>query len=261
MIAHNISASLVCGNSLAREGLKRILGEDGFSLGRTFSHCDDLLETPNEVTAETRAKSGSDLLLIDISATGDIETDIAALRARQPATRIVLLADTFDFDTMVSAFRAGADGYIVKEIDFEPFLESLRLVALGEKVLPGAVIQHLPDFGKAPRRAAPDRSKIFCSLSEREVETLRCLIMGYPNKVIAQRLDISEATVKVHVKAILRKLSVQNRTQAAIWAVNNGVDPDAGLEPQGTGSAFSFGSSLRSEAQSNANRHILLESA
>ncbi len=261
MIAQNISASLVCGNSLAREGLKRILGEDGFSLGRTFSHCDDLLEASADVKAENPTRPGNDLLLVDISATADIETDIAALRARQPATRIVLLADTFDFDTMVSVFRAGADGYIIKEIDFEPFLESLRLVAHGEKVLPGAVIQHLPDFGKAPLKAEPDRSKIFCSLSEREVETLRCLIMGYPNKVIAQRLDISEATVKVHVKAILRKLSVQNRTQAAIWAVNHGVDPDAGLEPRATGSVFSFSSPSRPEGYPDADRHLMLESA
>ncbi|TYC87068.1 response regulator transcription factor [Novosphingobium sp. BW1] len=59
-------------------------------------------------------------------------------------------------------------------------------------------------------------------LSEREIDTLHCLMMGYPNKVIAYRLDISEVTVKVHVKAILRKLMVQNRTQTAIWAVNQG---------------------------------------
>src|SRR3546814_5032995 len=59
------------------------------------------------------------------------------------------------------------------------------------------------------------------NLSEREVEILRCLILGYANKVISRRLDISEATVKVHVKAILRKLRVSNRTQAAIWAVKD----------------------------------------
>lgn len=61
-------------------------------------------------------------------------------------------------------------------------------------------------------------------LSEREVLTLRYLLMGHPNKVIAKRLEISEATVKVYVKAILRKLRVSNRTQAAIWAVNAGME-------------------------------------
>jgi two-component system, NarL family, nitrate/nitrite response regulator NarL len=60
-------------------------------------------------------------------------------------------------------------------------------------------------------------------LSEREITTLRYLLVGHANKVIARRLEISEATVKVYVKAILRKLRVSNRTQAAIWAFNNGV--------------------------------------
>jgi two-component system nitrate/nitrite response regulator NarL len=61
------------------------------------------------------------------------------------------------------------------------------------------------------------------SLSDRELEILRWLIMGCPNKVISKRMEISEATVKVHVKAVLRKLRVKNRTQAAIWAANHGM--------------------------------------
>ena len=251
MIAQEIRASLICVNSLSREGLKRILDEDGFSLTETFPNCGALLEAPGDFPAN----SGGDLLLIDISATNDIERDIAALRAQQPDTRIVLLDDTFDFDTMVSVFHAGADGYIVKEIDYEPFLESLRLVALGEKVLPGALVQHLPEFGKVLQKSGPKNSEVFRSLSEREIETLRCLIMGYPNKVIAYRLDISEATVKVHVKAILRKLSVQNRTQAAIWAVSHGV------EPQGSDSAFSFGSSAVNNDDASAEEQVLLKIA
>ncbi|TPG21598.1 DNA-binding response regulator [Sphingomonas koreensis] len=65
-------------------------------------------------------------------------------------------------------------------------------------------------------------------LSDREIEILRCLVIGYPNKLISRRLDISEATVKVHVKAVLRKLKVQNRTQAAIYALHHGLSGDVG---------------------------------
>ncbi|MGB3796277.1 MAG: response regulator transcription factor [Alteraurantiacibacter sp.] len=224
---------------------------------RTFPSCHALLET----SAEDWTSSANELLLIDISATDDIESDIVALRKQEPDTRIVLLAEVFDFETMVGVFRAGADGYIIKEIDYQPFLESLRLVALGEKVLPGALVKHLPDFGKVLAKSGPDTSETFRSLSEREIETLRCLIMGYPNKVIAYRLDISEATVKVHVKAILRKLSVQNRTQAAIWAVGHGVDPHVGVEPRGSGSAFSFGSTPSKEPEAVAKMLGLLQPA
>jgi two-component system nitrate/nitrite response regulator NarL len=100
-------------------------------------------------------------------------------------------------------------------------------VASGEKVLPSQLVKHLPLRSAMSNAELNDGSELLETLSEREIETLRCLIMGYPNKVIAYRLDISEATVKVHVKAILRKLGVQNRTQAAIWAVNNGLDVNA----------------------------------
>nr|WP_237392334.1 response regulator transcription factor [Aurantiacibacter rhizosphaerae] len=241
---------------MSQEGLKRILNDEGFSLENTFPSCDALLEAPFDDPAGFE----SELLLLDISATNDIEGDIRALRAQEPKLRIVLLADAFDFETMVSVFSAGADGYIIKEIDYQPFLESLRLVALGEKVLPGALVQHLPDFGKLAGKPVTEDSEILRSLSDREIETLRCLIMGYPNKVIAYRLEISEATVKVHVKAILRKLAVQNRTQAAIWAVGNGVDPHVDLEPQKQGSAFAFGSSI-GRAKATSQEHVLLEIA
>lgn len=214
-----INTSLVCGSSLAKEGLKRILNEDGFTLKHSFESCASLLGDCSH------SFESHELVLIDINSTDELDGDIARLKAKSPEAGIVVLADAFDFATLVEAFRAGADGYILKEIDYQSFLESLRLVALGEKVFPGELVKHLPDLGAMPGMVQSDAAQLFDLLSEREIETLRCLIMGYPNKVIAYRLDISEATVKVHVKAILRKLGVQNRTQAAIWAVNHGLDP------------------------------------
>jgi two-component system nitrate/nitrite response regulator NarL len=124
---------------------------------------------------------------------------------------------------MVDAFRAGADGYILKEIGCDSLIESLRLIKLGEKVMPSELVRHLPQHSMAPNSSTEPEANLAELLSEREIETLRCLVLGYANKVIAYRLYISEATVKVHVKAVLRKLMVQNRTQAAIWAVNHGV--------------------------------------
>nr|WP_272914659.1 response regulator transcription factor [Aurantiacibacter rhizosphaerae] len=126
-------------------------------------------------------------------------------------------------DCLIDAFEAGADGYILKNISCESLVNSLQLAACGEKVVPGELVKQLPQFAHATADQVKAEGELSDILSEREIATLRCLVMGYPNKVIARRLDIGEATVKVHVKAILRKLNVQNRTQAAICGVNYGV--------------------------------------
>ncbi|WNO54216.1 response regulator transcription factor [Stakelama saccharophila] len=164
------------------------------------------------------------MFVLDQGSDNYSQDDIRGLQARYPGSRIVLLAENFDFDNMVAAFRAGAHGYIVKDIPCESLVGSLQLVALGERVLPGALVDRLPSspaIGSALPAASGEIQEL---LSDREIEILRCLVIGYPNKLISRRLDISEATVKVHVKAILRKLKVQNRTQAAIYALHHGID-------------------------------------
>ncbi|MBT2134032.1 response regulator transcription factor [Croceibacterium sp. LX-88] len=219
----NISISLICSTSLVSEGLRRILDEREFTVEGSFKSSHALLGDGGEILFATK----SELILLDVSAATELRDEVVALRKAFPKSRLVLLSDTFELDSMIEAVRAGADGYILKEIACECLLESLKLVAMGEKVLPGQLIEHLPHGSMIANSHNKVEADLASLLSEREIETLRCLIMGYPNKVIAYRLDISEATVKVHVKAILRKLMVQNRTQAAIWAVNHGLDANA----------------------------------
>jgi two-component system nitrate/nitrite response regulator NarL len=211
----SISISLVCPNTLAREGLRRILDEEDFRVIDSCVRCDSLLDSD--------AAEDSEIIVFDSGSTGRCCEQIEELRERFPNTRLVVLSDGFCFDHMVEAFRAGADGYILKEIGCDSLIESLRLVKLGEKVMPSELVRHLPQHSMAPNPSTAPEANLAELLSEREIETLRCLVLGYANKVIAYRLYISEATVKVHVKAVLRKLMVQNRTQAAIWAVNHGV--------------------------------------
>jgi two-component system, NarL family, nitrate/nitrite response regulator NarL len=164
------------------------------------------------------------LFILDNSTTDHLESELEALNTSFPKSRKVVLSDQFDLEEVVDAFKYGVDGYIVKEISLEALMKSLRLVAMGEKVMPSQLAQHLSSMeekAQVPQFARnPDVTRI---LSEREITTLRYLLVGHANKVIARRLEISEATVKVYVKAILRKLRVSNRTQAAIWAFNNGV--------------------------------------
>lgn len=222
----NISAVLISRNTLAREGLRRILDEDDFVVTESYESSEMLLGKPANDWSP-------DLIIVDELDSALISTEVGRLRHSYAQSRIVVLVDVFDFEKMVEAFKCGARGYIVKKLDCASLIGSLRLVAMGEKVMPSQLAEHLPNrlaSSSAPAISGADFNEL---LSERELETMRHLLMGSPNKVIASKLAISEATVKVHVKAILRKLRVQNRTQAAIWAVNNGIDlsaPDAGGE-------------------------------
>lgn len=102
-------------------------------------------------------------------------------------------------------------------------MATLHLVAMGERVLPPQLADELQSRPTLTDALEVERPVDAASLSDRELEILRWLIMGCPNKVISKRMEISEATVKVHVKAVLRKLRVKNRTQAAIWAANHGM--------------------------------------
>jgi two-component system nitrate/nitrite response regulator NarL len=143
------------------------------------------------------------------------------------------VADQYRLGELISAFRAGANGYFVDIMTCDVFTKSMELVIMGETIFPPAFLSFVLDpegalLGEAAPRgennqAMPIRTKdtFAPQLSTREKLILRCLIEGDSNKCIARKINIAEATVKVHVKAILRKIRVQNRTQAAIWGMNN----------------------------------------
>lgn len=133
-------------------------------------------------------------------------------------------------ELLKKAFANGVDGVLMKKTSRDPMVSILDLIALGEKIVPSHLISELGTVNIGPSLADWDQVKSGGNLSDREIAILRCLIDGDANKIISRRLGIAEATVKVHVKAILRKLHVLNRTQAAIWAVNKGFarEPPAG---------------------------------
>src|SRR3546814_4784227 len=108
----------------------------------------------------------------------------------------------------------------------EPLGSALRLVAHGEKVIPSQIDEALADPVWRNGARALDTRKLDLNLSDREVEILRCLVTGDANKIIARSLDITEATIKVHIMAILSNLRVMNRPQPAIWAVTRGLHQD-----------------------------------
>jgi two-component system nitrate/nitrite response regulator NarL len=162
---------------------------------------------------------------------------VELFKDRHPAGRIAVLADHKQPSDIVSAFRAGASAYFIKVAPCDAFIKSLELVMLGETILPVAILSMIldraddddheheavvRDAGKTVVEVLEPEGDDTPRLSVRERCILNCLIDGASNKVIARKFDIAEATVKVHVKAILRKIRVHNRTQAAIWAMSNG---------------------------------------
>src|SRR3984893_4541549 len=222
-------ATILVGKSiLLREGLAKILRSANFRILASVSCADDLLPR--------KLQSHQPLFLI-VHTGDDFEAaveQIELFRDQHLSGRIAIVADHYRLDDLVSAFRAGAHGYFVDVMTCDALIKSIELVMMGETIFPPALLSFILGAESDRHRAAgsPDESNqailvttedpISPQLSPREKLLLRCLIDGDSNKCIARKIDIAEATVKVHVKAILRKIRVQNRTQAAIWGMNNG---------------------------------------
>jgi two-component system nitrate/nitrite response regulator NarL len=190
------------------------------------------------------------LLIIEANDEHDkVVSEINLFKKQYPRGRVVVLAERSRPNHLVSAYRAGANAYFTKEMSCGAFIKILELIMLGETIVPPEIFAFLCDGQGRPEQtpvvpgahAPPSGIETDLSpptiatdalqslgtdavprLSGREKCILRYLIEGYSNKAIARRIKVAEATVKVHVKAILRKIRVSNRTQAAIWAVHNG---------------------------------------
>jgi two-component system nitrate/nitrite response regulator NarL len=205
---------LVGERKLVRTGLRHILSDEAFEVVREIGALSECREI----------ESDWDLLVIDRPDDArDIDVEIRRLKCLAPGLRLVVLAESMDGDRVAGSFVAGVDGYLLADISPEALCESLRLVMLGEKVFPSRLVALLTSRHWAvqnPIRAAVNGDGV---LSDREVAIVARLTGGMPNKLIASELTITEATVKVHLKSIMKKIGVTNRTQAAIWAINNGV--------------------------------------
>lgn len=206
---------------LFREGMKRLLAESPYDIQGEA----DCLEDAAVIITEGFAPT---LLLLDFCEDDVEDLDhIRRLRAHVPSARIVILTNDVSTSKLTKALELGCDAYLLKDMSPEALIQSLTLTMLGEKVFPTNLAQLLIE-GRLGASAVPTapvaRPTAASGLSEREMQILRCLVNGDPNKVIANRLKITEATVKVHLKGLLRKISVSNRTQAAIWAVERGID-------------------------------------
>ena len=222
------STVLVGPSVLLREGLARILNAADFRVVASVTHVHDVLPA-------SLSRHRSILLIIDSG--HDPEGAVAQIelfKEQYPSGRVAVLSEHCRPGDMVSAFQAGANVYFVKLMNCDAFIKALELVMLGETILPPELLSFVGDRGDVqdypPASSEREGGGEAVSssgidemprLSAREQSILRCIVEGDSNKAIARKISIAEATVKVHVKAILRKIRLHNRTQAAIWAMNN----------------------------------------
>jgi len=143
------------------------------------------------------------------------------IRLRYDDVEVVVLTSFIEEERVHAALEAGASGYLLKDADVDELCAAIRAAHGGEVHLDAAVAKRLMSSLRAPKQADP-----FADLTDREREILRMVAAGKANKEIAAVLVISERTARTHVSNILRKLGLASRTQAALWAVREGLDDD-----------------------------------
>lgn len=202
--------------TLMRQGLHTVLGlEPGFQVVAEASDGEEAVRTYADLQSRGQ---GPDIVLMDIQMPRQNGVQAtAAITTTYPGARIIILT-TFDYEDYVfEAVKAGAMGYLLKDVPATELAETIRKVHAGEPFIqPSVASKLLMDFGRkgrapaGPGGALPDEE-----LSSREIEVLKLLAAGASNREIAERLTLAEGTVKNHVSNILSKLHAENRTQAA----------------------------------------------
>jgi NarL family two-component system response regulator LiaR len=194
---------------------------------RTFLELQDEIEVVGEAADGETAVAETERLKPDVALMDLVmprlggEEAIRRIAEVSPATRVLVLTSFAEDDKLFPAVRAGAAGYLLKDVQPRQLVGAIRAADAGETILHPTVAARLVEE-VAGRPQAPRTP-----LTERELEVLALIARGMANKLIALELGVAEHTVKTHVSNILGKLGVSDRTQAALWAVREGlVEPD-----------------------------------
>jgi two-component system, NarL family, nitrate/nitrite response regulator NarL len=207
------SVLLVDDHPLLRKGLVQLIElEDDL---RVIGEASD-----GQTALEMAKENEPDLIVLDLNMQGMDGLDtLHAMRAANVTSRIIMLTVSDNDEDVIRAMTYGADGYLLKDMDPEQILERLKEAVNGTMVISEKLTHVL--IG-ALRKGDNTRAQQLANLTSREHEILKLIAKGMSNKLIARELDISDGTVKVHVKHILKKLGLKSRVEAAVWMINQG---------------------------------------
>ena len=212
-MSNNIRILIADDHTLVRAGLCALLdSEPGMEV---------VGEAADGVEAVYRAGAlEPDVILLDLVMPRKDGIDaITEICSADPGARILVLTSYTDDDKVFPAIKAGALGYLLKDSEPHELLQAIRSVYAGEPSLAPTIARKLMRELQQPPNLPPAENP----LSEREMQVLRLVAQGLPNKEIADRIVVSERTVRAHVSNILNKLHLANRTQAALYAIREGL--------------------------------------
>ena len=210
-----IKVIIIDDHTLFREGLQRLLTRHEIDVITSVSNGADGLKaiTDNEV----------DIILLDLRMpdVSGIEV-LKNIREIKKSLPVVMLTTSDDEKDLIEALRNGASGYLLKDMEPDDLVVALKDVLKGETIVAPNLVQILAKFHQGDDSEI-NISNLISTLTPRESEILELLAEGQSNKLIAQNLGISDGTVKLHVKSILRKLEIHSRVEAAVIAVEHGL--------------------------------------
>jgi two-component system nitrate/nitrite response regulator NarL len=210
---------LIDDHALVRRGIEELLQSRGVQVVASVSSGEEGVRRARELAA--------DIILLDVKMPGmsGIET-LKKLRASGVATPVVMLTMSREDADLSAALRGGARGYLLKDMEPEELMPALEAALHGDHVVAREMVGTLARLVRSdagPDRQAQRPATPFADLTPRELEILGHVAGGLSNKMIANVLDITDGTVKLHVKGILRKLGMRSRVEAAVAAVEHGL--------------------------------------
>jgi DNA-binding NarL/FixJ family response regulator len=212
----DVRVIVVDDHDLFRTGLKNLLEEQGVNV---------VGEAPNGQTAIRLASDlAPDVVVMDLNMPGltGVETT-RQLAGIAPLTRVVVLTISADDDDVMNAVMAGACGYLLKDSSIQDLIAGIRAAAAGESLISPQIASKVLQRLRAQSSNEDAAATIRAELSDREIEVLKLIANGKDNAQIARELYISPKTVKNHISNILMKLQIDNRIQAAVYAVRSGI--------------------------------------
>ncbi|OAT49062.1 nitrate/nitrite response regulator protein [Proteus hauseri ATCC 700826] len=214
-IAEKATILLIDDHPMLRNGVKQLL-----SLDNTLTVVGEAGDGIQGV--KLAEELDPDLILLDLNMPGmnGFET-LDQLRLRSLSGRIVVFSVSNYSDDLVTALKRGADGYLLKDMEPEELLSSLKQAAAGKMVLSPALT---PILAESLREDRSEGERDIEQLTPRERDILKLIAQGLSNKMIARKLDITESTVKVHVKHLLKKMKLKSRVEVAVWVHQQRVD-------------------------------------